>query len=110
MLREIFTVPELKWTFLRDPAKVDKTIFQRLDKSSDIWVKKQKLQELQVSAKDMDEYARKLMWRILIPTDDIIALSLKKVPGVGFVEMFGKKNFESFLGKHVLKYDSTDAL
>ena len=88
----------MKWSFLRNADKVDKTIFQRLEKSSDIWVKKQKLKELQASAKDMDEYARKLLWKILIPADDIIALSKKKVPGIGFVKMLGKKNFESFLG------------
>ncbi|GAV00423.1 hypothetical protein RvY_11272 [Ramazzottius varieornatus] len=53
-------VPEIKWAFLKGEKKVDKTIYQRLGKS-DIWVKKRKLQELQEKAKDMDEYARKLM-------------------------------------------------
>ena len=93
----------MKWKFLRDSSKVDKSIFQRLDKSSDIWVKKQKLQELQASSKDMDEYARELMWRLLVSTVDIIALSHKKVPGVGFVKMFGEKNFESFVGEFNVK-------
>ncbi|GAU94778.1 hypothetical protein RvY_06495 [Ramazzottius varieornatus] len=91
-------VPEIKWSFLKDEKKVDKTIYQRLGKS-DIWVKKRKLQELQEKAKDMDEYARKLMWNILVPSEDVLALADKKVKGIGFVKMFGKKNFENLLGK-----------
>ena len=62
-------------------------------------MRKQKLEELQAKAKDMDEYARKLMWKILVPADEVIALSQKKVRGVGFVKMFGKKNLDSFFGK-----------
>lgn len=88
----------MKWSFRKDTSKVDKAIYQRLDKS-DIWVRRQKLQELQSTAKDMDEYARKLMWKVLVPADEVIALAEKKVKGVGFVKMFGKKNLESFFGK-----------
>ena len=94
----IFIVPEIKWSFIKEASLVDKKIYQQLDKS-DIWVRKQKLEELQAKAKDMDEYARKLMWKILVPADEVIALSQKKVRGVGFVKMFGKKNLDSFFGK-----------
>ena len=83
---------------LKDTSKVDKAIYQRLDKS-DIWMRKQKLQELQSTAEDMDEYARKLMWKVLVPAEEVIALAEKKVRGVGFVKIFGKKNFKYFFGK-----------
>ncbi|GAU99301.1 hypothetical protein RvY_10326 [Ramazzottius varieornatus] len=58
------------------------------------------------SAKDMDNYARKLMWKVLIPDDDIIALLKTKTKGVGFAKLFGPKNFTSFYD-HVLKFKKT---
>lgn len=70
----------------------------RLEKT-DMYVDKAKLQDLQKSAKDMETYARKLMWRILVPDSDVIAISTRKMEGVGFIKLFGKKNFDEFLGK-----------
>ena len=63
-----------------------------------MYVDKAKLQDLQKTAKDMETYSRKLMWRILVPDTDVIAISAKKMEGVGFIKLFGKKNFDEFLG------------
>ena len=66
-----------------------------------MYVDKAKLNDLQKTAKDMDTYARKLIWRILVPDADVVAISARKMEGVGFIKLFGKKNFDEFLGKYV---------
>ena len=47
-----------------------------------MYVDKAKLNDLQKTAKDMDTYARKLIWRILVPDADVVAISARKMEGV----------------------------
>ncbi|GAU87277.1 hypothetical protein RvY_00156 [Ramazzottius varieornatus] len=44
----------------------------------------------------MYEYARKLMWNILVPSEDVLALADKKVKGVGFGTDTPKRYIWSF--------------
>ncbi|GAV00801.1 hypothetical protein RvY_11598 [Ramazzottius varieornatus] len=94
-----YGVPAINCSFNADPAAVDRTLFQRLQPKSPIWVRQATLQQAQKRAKDMDNYARKLMWKLLIPDDDIIALSKTKTKGVGFAKLFVSENFTSFTFK-----------
>ena len=91
----LFTVPPYKWKFAvnRDPSR-----FCRLGKSS-MFVATKKLQSLKDGTKDAVEYARKVMFRLLITQDKIVSLAKVKTPGVCFVKLFGSKNWRCLAKK-----------
>ena len=64
-----------------------------------MWVDKDQLKKLQENTKHTNEYARKVMFKLLITHDEIIKLSKSKTHGVGFVKLFGKKNWTEFYGE-----------
>ncbi|GAU91354.1 hypothetical protein RvY_03622-2 [Ramazzottius varieornatus] len=87
----------IKWKFERGP-KADRERFCRLGKS-EMWVDKKGLRKLQEKSKHATEYARKVMFHLLINNDEVISLSEIKPDGVGFVKLFGQKNWTAFYGK-----------
>ncbi|GAU89207.1 hypothetical protein RvY_01785 [Ramazzottius varieornatus] len=61
-----------------------------------MWVDKKGLRKLQEKSKNATEYARKVMFHLLITNDEVISLSEIKPDGVGFVKLFGQKNWNAF--------------
>ncbi|GAU89901.1 hypothetical protein RvY_02396 [Ramazzottius varieornatus] len=94
--KPIAKVPLIKWKFERGP-KADRERFRRLRKS-EMWVDKKGLRKLQEKSKHATEYARKVMFHLLITNDEVISLSEIKPDGVGFVKLFGQKNWNAFYG------------
>ena len=64
-----------------------------------MFVATKKLQSLKDGTKDAVEYARKVMFRLLIFQDEIVSLAKVKTPGVGFVKLFESKNWTDFYGE-----------
>ena len=79
-------------------------MYRRLDipgsLKSNIWVKQTALKEAQKKAKDMDNYAQKLMWKALISEGELIEIAKMKAKGVGFAKLFGPANFDAFYGNY----------
>ena len=92
-------VPDIPFTFLKDPRKDNVEGFVKLEPNSDIWVEISKLERVMSDSSNIKIYGKKLMWTAIMDDENVKLVLQSRVYKVGFVKMIGEKNFQSIYGK-----------
>ncbi|GAU90409.1 hypothetical protein RvY_02826-4 [Ramazzottius varieornatus] len=91
-------VNRVPFSFLKS-QQADKTSFKQLVDNSDIWVGSAVLKALYKTSPSLTKYARMLMWDVILTRQDILTMNQLKSQSVGFVKLFGEKNFRDVYGR-----------
>ncbi|GAU90407.1 hypothetical protein RvY_02826-3 [Ramazzottius varieornatus] len=96
--RQKLDVNRVPFSFLKS-QQADKTSFKQLVDNSDIWVGSAVLKALYKTSPSLTKYARMLMWDVILTRQDILTMNQLKSQSVGFVKLFGEKNFRDVYGR-----------
>ena len=92
-------MPGIEWTFLEEERTEARAIYCKVEKKSTIWVERDPLERAKTSAKSIKDYAKKLMWTVIILAEDLLKAQDLKARGVGFSKLFGKVHIDSVYRK-----------
>ena len=96
--------PTFQWSFLADDRPQDKGLYSKLQRRSVIWVRKAELSIVKDHTHSVKQYAKWLMWKVLVSVDDLLEIRHLKSKGIGFTKLFGKNHLNSVYGKSNLVF------
>ena len=87
--------PKVSWAFLAGERVQDKALYCKLQRKSAIWVSKVALAQVKDQSHSVKQYAKRLMWDVIVSVEDLLEIKQLKSRGIGFTKLFGKQHLNS---------------